>query len=102
MRGKAHAGPMAQYSSGSGRTIYNINIGPGATGTVDISSTQKIVCKVPLHIFASGSTDGQVRADPIADSRWKRVQRYRQGNGGLNNELEVRCHKAVGYAGGYQ
>jgi hypothetical protein len=73
MRGIAHAGPMAQYSSGSGRTIYNIDISPNVPGTVDISSAQKIVRKVPLHIFTGGSPDGQVRADPIANSYWERV-----------------------------
>jgi hypothetical protein len=83
----ADAGPMAQYSTRPRGTIYNVNISPDVPLVADISSTQKVIGKVPFHVFPGSGPDSQICATPIVDSVRKKTQWDRQGYGGLNHKV---------------
>ena len=97
-----HTRAMTEYTSRSGRAIYDVDIGPTLCCCVNISSAQKIVREVLLHIFLSSSGNGQVSADPIADLCRQSAQGYRQRNWSIKKQLQVRGQKTVRYAGRYQ
>ncbi|MBA7643513.1 hypothetical protein ES703_51244 [subsurface metagenome] len=67
----AHPRPMTQYTPGLGRAIYDINIRPGLSCSISISSTEIIIRKVLLHIFLSSAGNEQIPAHPIADLCWE-------------------------------
>jgi hypothetical protein len=90
MCGITDARPVAQDSPRPRRAIHNVNISVDILLAADISSTQKVICKVPFHVFTGGSPNSDVCATPIVDSAWKRVQWDRQGYGGFNYEVQVR------------
>ncbi len=98
----AHPRPMTQYTPGSGRAIYDINIPPSPSCSINISSTEIIIRKVLLHIFLSSAGNGQIPAHPIADLCWESTQGNRQRDGSIDNKLQVRCQNTVGYSPGYQ
>ncbi len=100
--GIAHPRPMAHYTPRLGRAIYDVNIRPGLSCSVSISSTQKIIRKVLLHIFFSSAGNGHIPAHPFADLCWESAQGNRQHDGPIGNKLQVRCQNTVGYSRTYQ
>jgi hypothetical protein len=100
--GIAHSRPMTQDTSGSGGAIYDINIRPSLGCRVNISSAQKIVRKVLLHIFLSDTGNGQISAGPDPNVGRESTQGDRQHDGGINNALQAGCQNTISYAGGYQ